>query len=95
MLRLDGGIRPAHYVVAAASLLEGGLTQSDLARSLLEREVEEVLEILVFDEDVAHQRSIRVRISFLAPRGEYASCPSFRHAGESVVLRRIPARRIA
>ena len=74
-------------IEAAAGLLEGGRAQADLARGVLEREVEEALQRLVADADMA--RSIRV-LSFLAARQEYARSPPFRHVRRSAVVRRAP-----
>jgi hypothetical protein len=46
-------------VEAAAGLLEGGQAEAELARSVLEIEVEKALEHLVVDADVA-QRSLLI-----------------------------------
>ena len=76
----DGDIalpeRPLLQIEAAAGFLEGGRTQADLSRGVLEREVEEALERLVADANMAG--AIRI-LSFLAASQEYARRFPFRH----------------
>jgi hypothetical protein len=50
--------RPLFEVKASAGLLESGRAQAQLARGVLEREVEEGLESLVGDADVARERCL-------------------------------------
>ena len=68
--------RPLLQIEAAAGFLEGGRTQADLSRGVLEREVEEALQRLIADADMAW--AIRI-FSFLAASQEYARSFPFRH----------------
>ena len=84
MQRWDGG-RPALNVEATAGLLEGGVAQADLARGVLELEVEEALQHLIADPDVA-RRSMRI-LSFLAARKVKERCAPLRYDHRSAVVR--------
>ena len=96
----DGGItllRPAwpfFDVETAAGLLEGGRAQANLARSVFELEMEEALEHLLVDADVARQRT-RLRIfAFLLARKEQERSVPFRHVRQSAVVRRVKVEEI-
>jgi len=92
----DGGIAlfrlawPFFDVETAAGLLKGGRAQANLARGVFELEVEEALEHLVVDADVARQRPRLRNLSFLLARKEQERSVPFWHVHRSAVVRRVP-----
>ena len=67
---------------AAAGLLEGSYAEAELARSVLEVEVEKALEYLVVDADVAQRSKFRI-LFFRGARKEPNRSPPFWHVWRS------------
>ena len=86
-LALPRAGRPFLDAAPPAGLLEGRRAQAKLARSAFEIEMEEALEHLVGDADVARQRSRLRVLSFLLARKVQERSLAFRHVRRSAVVR--------